>query len=88
VARNTRGILDANAAVAYRMAPSFLPQVGLQYAKEFIRHGGDSHRVVATLGAVVPLGEGTRAKLGWAEPIAGRNTSRSRGLVSSFVWSF
>lgn len=74
----TRGLMSGNLALGYVATEHFQPLVELNYAHEFRSKRNDSDLFATTLGAVVPLNECKRLRLGYQVPFAGRNAVRSQ----------
>ncbi len=82
-----RGILDANVGLVYVESP-VRPVLELNYAHRWISRGNDSDLLHATAGAVVPLDDFTRLKVGYQHPVAGRNAVRARKYMASVAYAF
>lgn len=84
---NTRGIFDANAALALQIW-RLKPEVGVGYAREWVRGDGASELVSATAGATVSLTEKTRLKGGYRQTITARNGLRLGTIFGSLAIQF
>lgn len=86
--RKTRGVVEANAGVGFEPVPDIQPIAELNYAREFISHGSDSHFLGATLGGKVFLNDNTRLKVAYQHPLTGRNSSRAHSVLASMGVEF
>lgn len=85
----TNGVLDAGVAVAWHAHERIRPEIGMGYAHEFVGGGeSDSDTLDIAVGAVVPITESLRARLGFREVITGRNALRWRTLFAGVAAQF
>ena len=77
----TRGTLDGNVALGYTGIDILQPVVELNYAHEFLKSDSGSDLLGFTLGAIVPLFDNHRLRVGVQRDFWGRNA------VKSYTWS-
>jgi hypothetical protein len=85
---DTRGVLDSNVALGYVAFEHLQPVVELNYAHEWISKGNDSDLISATAGAIVPLANDNRLRVGVQRAIAGRNAVKAYTVMAGYAVTF
>jgi hypothetical protein len=78
---NTRGTLTGNAALGFTGINIMQPVVELNYAHEWLHSNADSDLLGFTIGAIIPLFDNHRMRIGVQRDFWGRNA------VQSYTWS-
>ena len=61
----SRGVMEANIGISYTAIPNFQPVVECNYAHEWVGGASGSDLFALTFGAVVPVNDTVRFKVGW-----------------------
>lgn len=84
---DSRGIFDANAALALQIW-RVKPEVGVGYAREWVRGAGASELLSATAAATVSLTEKTRLAGGYRQTVTARNGLRLGTVFADLAIQF